>query len=165
MIRGYKAFYKGLVNKNGFQFEEWKTYSTEGKIKYGQNGNGFHFCERIEDTLRYFSLEDEELDFAEVTGLGNIDEYHDHYNGFFNMYCTDKLRIDKVLSREDIISIFINMDGYHNPRLIRFIMLYPLTNEELALFKEKFSKEKEVMDAIHYYQEKKKDTYEKQYIK
>ena len=151
-MKGYKAFYEGLKNKNGFQFEEGKTYSVEGKIKYGENGNGFHFCERIEDTLRYF-CDEENIEFAEVTSLGENIEYQDHYNGFFNMYCTNKLRIDRVLSKEEIIQMFLGMESHNNQRLLRFLMLYPLTTEELALFKEKFSNEKEVMDVIYYYHE------------
>ena len=61
--------------------------------------------------------------------------------------------------------MYLEMDGHNNPRLIRFIMLYPLTEEEIALFKEKFINEKDVLDVIYYYQEKKKDTFEKKYTK
>lgn len=161
-MKGYKAFYKGLINKNGFRFEEKKTYSADGEVKYGPKGNGFHFCERLEDTLRYF-CDEEDVEFAEVTALGEFVEYHDHYNGFYNMYSTNKLRIDRVLSRKEVINIFLEMDSHNNPRLIRFLMLYPLTEEEVALFKEKFINEKHVIDVIHYYQEK--GTFEKQYIK
>ena len=164
MIRGYKAFYKGLINKNGLQFEEGKTYSVEGAAQYGPKGNGFHFCERLEDTLRYF-CDEEDVEFTEVTALGDYAEYQDHYNGFYNMYSTNKLRIDRVLSREEVINMYLEMDDHNNPRLIRFIMLYPLTEEEIALFKEKFINEKDVLDVIYYYQEKKKDTFEKKYTK
>lgn len=161
-MKGYKAFYKGLVNKSGLQFEEKKIYSVDGEVKYGPKGNGIHFCERLEDTLRYF-CDEEDVEFAEVTALGEFVEYHDHYNGIYNMYSTNKLRIDRVLSREEVINMFLEMDGHNNPRLIRFLMLYPLTEEEISLFKEKFINEKHVIDVIHYYQEK--GTFEKQYIK
>lgn len=162
-MKGYKAFYKGLINKNGQKFEEGKIYSTEGQVKYGPRGNGIHFCERIEDTLRYFSEEEEELDFAEVTSLGDIDEYQDHYNGFYNMYSTNKLRIDRVLPRKEIINFFLSMDGHNNVRLNRFLMLFSLTADEISLFKIKFKDEKYVIDTIFYYQEQQKDTYEKKY--
>lgn len=161
-MKGYKAFYKGLINKNGFQFEEGKTYSIGGKVEYGEKGNGYHFCKRLEDTLRYFS-EEEDIEFAEVTSLGELAEYHDHYFGFFNMYCTNKLRIDRVLTREEVINMFLEMNGYRNERLNRFLSLFPLTSEEIILFKNKFKDEKDIIDIIFYYQENNKDIPEKQY--
>lgn len=163
-MKGYKAFYKGLINKSNLQFEEGKIYSVEGNARYGQKGNGFHFCKRLEDTLRYFCFE-EDIEFAEVTSLGDLAEYHDHYNGFFNMYCTNKIRIDRVLKREEVISMFLEMDGHENPRLNRFISLYPLTKEEIEMFKSKFKDEKFVLDTIFYYQENQEDLSEKQYNK
>ena len=146
----YKARAKSMIDKR------------IGKRIKMTHGNGIHFCERLEDTLRYF-CDEEDVEFAEVTALGEFAEYHDHYNGFYNMYSTNKLRIDRVLSREEVINMFLEMDGHNNPRLARFIMLYPLTEEEISLFKEKFINEKHVIDVIHYYQEK--GTFEKQYIK
>ena len=163
-MKGYKAFFKGLINKNGIQFEEGKTYSIEGNAKYGQQGNGYHFCERLEDTLRYF-CEEEEIEFAEVTALGDLAEYHDHYNGFFNMYSTNKIKIDKILTREEVINMYLSMNGHNNPRLIIFLSLYSLTKEEIELFKTKFKDEKFVLDTIFYYQEQQKDTSAKKYMK
>ena len=160
-MKGYKAFYKGLINKNGQKFEEGKVYVTEGKAKYGTKGNGIHFCVSLEDTLRYFSEEEEELEFAEVTSLGDIDEYCDHYNGFYNMYSTNKLRIDRVLTRKEIINMYLSMNGHNNERLNRFLMLFPLTEDELSLFKIKFKDEKYVLNIILYYQEDQKETYKK----
>ena len=41
VIKGYKAFDNGLINRYGKKFELEKTYTTEGKISFGNNGNGF----------------------------------------------------------------------------------------------------------------------------
>ena len=151
-IKGYKAFYKGLVNKYGFKYEEGKIYTIDGNIKYGEDGNGFHFCKRLEDTYRYFSEEEQELVFTEVTGYGKIDTYHDHKFGFFDMYCAEKISIDKVLTREEIINMYINMDSYHNTRLLKFLSLYKLTYDEIKRFKERFKNDRDVQDIIDFYQ-------------
>ena len=105
-IHGYKAFHKGLVNRYGLSFEEGGVYTCEGELKFGNDGNGFHFCKRLEDTLRYFPATEEEIDIAEVTALGDIVEGEDDYYGYYDMYCTNRIRIDKILTRADIISHF-----------------------------------------------------------
>ena len=43
------------------KFELYKLYSTEGKIKYGLEGNGYHFCKYLEDTLRYYDAMNDEV--------------------------------------------------------------------------------------------------------
>ena len=54
MVLGYKCFNEDLTNRYGFKFEVGNTYKVDGIIKFGIDGNGFHMCERLEDTLRYF---------------------------------------------------------------------------------------------------------------
>ena len=66
MIKGYKAFNKDLTNRYGSEFVEGTTYRVEGELKFGNNGNGFHFCKRLEDTLRYFPGMEEEIDIASI---------------------------------------------------------------------------------------------------
>ena len=56
-IKGYKAFYKNLVNQNGMSFEIGKRYVCEEEYQ----NYGFHFCKNIEDTLRYFDAKDDEV--------------------------------------------------------------------------------------------------------
>ena len=50
-VKGYKAFNKGLTNRYGRKFEIGKQYSLDGKISFGNDGNGFHFCKNIEEVL------------------------------------------------------------------------------------------------------------------
>ena len=80
-IKGYKAFDNGLINRYGKKFEVDKTYTTEGKISFGNDGNGYHFCQNIEDTLRYFDATEGDVVIAEVTATGDIAECEDEYNG------------------------------------------------------------------------------------
>ena len=51
---GFKVFDYGLINRYGFKYELNKTYHTDGELRFGIDGNGFHMCKNIEDTLRYF---------------------------------------------------------------------------------------------------------------
>ena len=53
-IKGYKAFNEDFTNRYNRVFKEDKSYHTDGEISFGLNGKGFHFCKRLEDTLRYF---------------------------------------------------------------------------------------------------------------
>ena len=157
-IHGYKAFNKGLTNRYGKEFEVGETYEISGPLKFGNNGNGFHFCERLEDTLRYFPAMEEEIEIACVTALGNIEEYEDNYYGYYDMYCTDIIRIDRVLEREEIINMFLDKNNF---RVMRFIKGFKLTPNELDLYKLTYESNSSVMDAIAYYQEGDKEVYKR----
>ena len=52
---GYKCFNENLTNRYNTKFEIGKIYHVNGNIKFGNNGNGFHICKNLEDTLRYFN--------------------------------------------------------------------------------------------------------------
>ena len=157
-IHGYKAFNKGLTNRYGKEFKAGETYTIDGPLKFGNNGNGFHFCERLEDTLRYFPAMKEEIDIAQVTALGNLEEYEDNYYGYYDMYCTDKIRIDRVLDREEIIRMFLDENNF---RVMRFIQGFKLSPDELELFKLRYETNECVMNTIAYYQEGDEDIYSK----
>ena len=81
-------------------FEEGKTNKVDGNIKFGVNGNGFHFCKRLEDTLRY--IDDKDPKIARVIGRGTIDEGFDDYNGYYDMYASSIIDIKYFLMREEI---------------------------------------------------------------
>ena len=157
-IHCYKAFNKGLTNRYGKEFKVGETYTISGPLKFGNDGNGFHFCERLEDTLRYFSAMEEEIEIACVTALGNIEEYEDNYYGYYDMYCTDIIRIDRVLEREEIINMFLDKNNF---RVMRFIKGFKLTPNELDLYKLTYESNSSVMDAIAYYQEGDKEVYKR----
>ena len=162
MFEGYKCFNKGLVNRYGFKFEEEKIYHCEGEIKFGNDGNGFHVCKRLEDTLRYFDAMNGEIDICEVNCYGNSDEGKDDYNEYYDMYAYEYMVIKKILSREEIIDYAIKLNEI---RAKRFISLFKLTDEEIVLFKEKFKKNNLILNTIAYYQEGNKDAYNNSYVK
>ncbi len=156
IIKGYKAFDKNMNNRYGQQFEEGKEYSVSGEVVFGNAGNGFHFCERLEDTLRYVNAMDEEVVIAEVVGSGEIKEAYDDYNGYYDMYVASNLKVLRVLDREEIIRRYLEVPSY---RVERFVKGYRLSGEEILSFKVKYMNDLSVLQAIAYYQEDDKDAY------
>lgn len=155
-IKGYKAFNSDLSNRYGALFEVNGTYSVDGEAIFGNNGNGFHFCERLEDTLRYFDAMDGEVQIAEVIGSKDIREYNDEYYGYYDMYSATKLEVVRVLTRTEIINMFSSLPGY---RVVRFVQGYRLSDEEKAWFKLRYLDDSDVLKAIAYYQEGDKEAY------
>lgn len=80
---GYKAFYKDLTCR-GFQYEIGKTYSMKDSPILCQNG--FHFCENIADTYRYYPMV-EGTRICKVEAIGEI-ATEDNIK-----YCTNKIKI------------------------------------------------------------------------
>jgi hypothetical protein len=159
-IIGYKAFNVDLTNRYGEKFEVNKTYSTSGPISFGNKGNGFHFCKNIEDTLRYFDAVESEVVIAEVIGTNDIVTAEDEYNGYYDMYCARTIKIHRIIERKELVQMFL-LRITSEPRVSRFIQLFKLTEEELEMFKLRYASSIQIMDAIAYYQEGKKDVYEK----
>lgn len=158
MIAGYKCFNKGLKNRYGDSFEIGITYHATGEIKFGNNGNGFHMCLNLEDTLRYFDGMNDEIEICEVYGFGEMKEHSDDYNEYYNLYATEYMFINRILTREEIINEMLKVDIH---RAKRFIMGFRLTKDEIELFKSKFKNEKMIYDAIEYYQKNDKKVYAK----
>lgn len=159
-IIGYKAFNKDLTNRYGKKFEVGEAYQTVGEISFGNDGNGFHFCKNIEDTLRYFDAIEGEVVVAEVIASGEMVKKEDEYNGYYDMYCSEKLKIHRIIERKELVKMFL-LRITSEIRVRRFIQLFKLTEKEIEMFKLKYAHSITVMDAIAYYQEGKKDTYEK----
>lgn len=159
-IKGYKAFDNGLINRYGKKFEVEKTYTTNGEISFGNDGNGFHFCKNIEDTLRYFDAVESDVLIAEVTGSGDIAQYEDEYNGYYNMYSARTIRIDRIVDRKELVELFLTKITFEE-RVKRFIQLFKLTEEEIEMFKEKYKDSIRIINAIKYYQEGETDIYAK----
>ena len=161
-IIGFKCFNKNLTNRYGFQYKIGKTYNAKGKIKFGNDGNGFHFCKNLEDTLRYYDALKEQVDICLVVGFGNIVMYEDTYNEYYDMYASENMIILRKLSRDEIIKYAYNLRW---PRINRFLSGFLLTAEEIKIFKSKFYNKQDIINTIEYYQEGKLDTYTKKYIK
>ncbi len=155
-MKGYKAFNGNLTNRYGKEFKEGEIYSVEGPLKFGIEGNGIHFCRRLEDTLRYVPAMEEEVDIAEVTSLGEVVESYDEYYGYYDLYAARTIKIDKVLSRNEIIKMYLNKD---TESVIRFVSGYRLTPEEIEMFKIRYCDEERIIKAIMYYQENDKTVY------
>lgn len=158
-IKGYKVFSEDGINRYGMEFEEGKKYHVDGTISFGNNGNGIHFCKRMEDTFRYFDAMNGNVKVAEVIGSGDIVEFNDEYYGYYEMYAASDLEVLKFLSREEIIEHFLNRNELF---VCRFVSLFKLTEEEILLFKTKFFDNISVLKAIAYYQEKDLDVYSRE---
>ncbi len=156
MVEGFKCFDKGLINRYGTKFEIGVSYHANGNIQFGNRGNGFHMCKNMEDTFRYFPATEEEVSVCYVKGSGNIDEGRDDYNEYYDMYAAENIEIIKKLEREEIINYALDLPSY---RVIRFIQTFKLNNDEIELFKDKFSKNIDVINAISYYQLGDKEVY------
>lgn len=156
MVRGFKAFSGDMNNRYGKHFKEGERYSVLGPAVYGTQGNGYHFCERLEDTLRYVDGMDDDIQIAEVVGYGDVVESFDNYYGYYDMYVASNIQIVKVLSREEIIRRGLNMPEYRSER---FVKGYRLTDDEIDMFKRKFKGNSNVLRAIAYYQEGDSDAY------
>lgn len=154
----YKCFNSDLTNRYGTKFEVGKTYHANGAIKFGNNGNGFHMCQRLEDTLRYFDAMGNEVAICEVTGYGACDKGEDTIYDYYDMYAYENMTINKRLSREEIINYALQATGN---RAQRFVTLYRLTPEEMILFEKKFEYDFSIGLAIDYYQRGIKDAYER----
>lgn len=161
-IKGYKAFNKDITNRYGIAFEEGMSYYSSGKPKFGNTGNGFHFCENLEDTLRYFPAMDEEIRIAEVTGFGDIVTENDEYYGYYDMHASSNIRIDKILDRQEIIDIFLD-DKVSDQRLLRFVSLFKLTEKEMEAFIDKRSSCGLLIPTLEYYQCGDKDAFSRYY--
>ena len=154
---GYKCFNKGLINRYGKKFEIGRVYHSEGETKFGIDGNGFHMCERLEDTLRYYDAMNKDVDICIVNCYGNYDTKNDYYYDYFDMYAYEYMEIQRVLSRDEIIAYALNLQGFQAER---FLSLYRLTPFEIELFKDHFRGNNSILNVIAYYQEKNVDVYE-----
>lgn len=149
-VIGYKCFNKDMTNNYGKKFESGKKYIAIGDIKFGNQGNGYHMCKNLEDTLRYFDYQNNDICICLVKGSGKIVENSDEYYGYYDTYSVECIEIIKKLNREEIIKYAINLNI---ERLKRFIACFKLTKEEIIYFKEIFKHCNQIIEYIEYYQE------------
>lgn len=154
IIVGFKTFNKCLINNYGVKYDINKIYHMNSIIKYGINGNGFHMCKNLEDTLRYFDTFNNDVDICLVLGFGNFDEYFDEYYGYYNMFAFENMFIIKKLSREEIIEY---MKKQNEERIRRFVSLFKMNAKEYNSFRNISLRIDEYID---YYQLNKKDVFE-----
>lgn len=151
---GYKAYNTGLVNRYGQVHEVKKIYTYEGELLWKKAG--FHYCEHLEDTLRYYDAMNGSIDICQVIGFGQLEKFYDSYYDY-EITVSDHLKIVKKLTREEIIAYANSLPAY---RLCRFIQGFRLTQEEIDLILSTHN-ELEVYQAIRYYQYGDKKVYER----
>lgn len=161
-VHGFKAFNYDMTNRYGVLFEEGKTYTVNPPISYGIFGNGIHFAKRLEDTLRFVDGMREEVKIAMVTGSGDIISIDDLNNGYDDLFVAERIVIDKILTREEVIKIMLNKGSLF---AARFISGYRLNLDEIAEFKERFFNDDIVLNAISYYQDGDLDVYNREFLK
>ena len=150
---GYKAFDENLINRYGKEFELEKEYTIDGEIKFGSRG--FHFCTNLEDTLRY--VDGTSAIITIVESLGNLQKYDDEYNGYYDMFVTNKIKIIKVLTKKDILKYMFKLPEF---RIIRLISSYfQFSEEDLQMLEMLYLNNENIMKAIRYYQRNELDTY------
>lgn len=127
-VYGYKAFHKDLIGYNDFKFEVGKKYVCDDILI---RKRGFHFCLRLEDTLRYF-LDEENIEICLVKGSGTVEGFEDEYFGYYDQFVCNNLEILKKIPREDIIKYYkeLKNDYFTENRFCRFVRNYPLIEEE-----------------------------------
>ncbi len=147
-IKGYKAFNANRTNRYGKPFKEGETYSVEGKLSFGNEGNGYHMATNLSDVFRYFDSED--CSTADVTGFGDYVKYDDEYNGYYDMYVVRNLRVDKFLERREIIRRMLECVNVE--QLLHFFQTFKMTDEEKLLFARQFRDNLYVLKHLIYYQ-------------
>lgn len=141
-IIAYKAFSENLTNKYGVKFKKGETYQKDkNTLQFGENGHGFHMSSSLADTFRYFNpLKNN--NYCEVEGSGRILTVENSNYNAAPMYATEKMKIKRILTREEIIEKVLKSDI---DELKRYINLFPFRKDELILLREyilkNFSKE------------------------
>lgn len=153
-VKGYKVFIGNrdlFTNNYDLVCKVGEILESDGELQIKKNG--YHFAKRLEDTFRYGNSLNEDVVVCEVTSLGDILEYEDEYYGYYDLYVSSKLRIDRILSRKDIIEY---MDRVNVERLKRFVQTFRLTYDEAMYF---IGRDNELDKYIDYYQFGNKDAF------
>lgn len=141
MIRGYKAYRKGLITEFGERHEVGHIYSTLDGFYLKK---AYSICPRLEDTLRFCDGLNEEIDIAIVEGFGFIHEDYDDYYETFSIFVSN-IRVSKVLTREEILDYASRLSEL---QLCKFVAGYRLTENEINFFKTKGEKVRELLDFL-----------------
>ena len=147
-IKGFKAFNKGLITRQEDKLELEKLYELDTEPVF--MSRGYHMCEYLEDTLRYFDCDS--IEICNAIGYPEYVEYYDDYTGSGIMYSCQKLLLTHVLTPEEIIEEAKRMTNF---RLKKFAAFYPLTQEEKIYFIQKnMNDDSALSDLIYYFYDK-----------
>lgn len=165
-VYGFKAFNEDHTNRYGVLFEAGKTYKTEGTVQFGTKSmGGYHMCQNLEDTLKFFEGLPEDPVVAEVEGFGKIVKYDDETQDYFDMYSVETLKVKRFLSREEMLNLVLSDPDMYDDRVCRFLQGVRLNPAEIEIFKEQFEDSPRVLKTLAYYQENDKDVYDRDYRK
>ena len=154
-IVGYKALDSELKTFNEMQYRVGEHFHISGEIKAGPcGGHGLHLCKNFEDTFRFGPKKNPVL--CEVIGYGEIREYNDEYNGYYDIYACSSLYVKRIISREEIIEMAKELSS---PRLQRLIWTYKMTDEEIDEIKR--PSDIKVMQFIDYHHNGNKEAFRK----
>ena len=95
IVKGYKAFEKGLVCR-GFQYKLGKDFYHKGEMLLCQSG--FHFCKSLGNVYNYYNFGDE-IVVAEVESEGEVIDQEDGEKSV-----TNHLRIIRILGAEEAMN-------------------------------------------------------------
>lgn len=155
---GYKTLSSDLKNKYGMKFEKNKVYTVSGELKFGVNGNGYHFCTNFEDSLKYNEAFTRNFKLAKVKASGDILESFDRYNGIYGIYVARNIEILDILTEEELFLLSLELKG---EKIERFLKLYPYTEEEKERFINEYKNiDLSVIRTFDYYQRNIKDAYD-----
>ena len=107
-MKNYKILSKDMkaIHGNGMQYEMNVIYEVYGEIIPCKNG--FHYCKEIKDLFKYYENEDIRIFECEVDKEVTNDGIK---------YCTNKIKLTRELSKEEIDKYFIdNLDELKNDK-------------------------------------------------
>lgn len=146
---GFKAFNGDCTNRYGKKFLEGVEYSFDGQLQYGSSDNGFHFCNNLEDTFRFFDSFNDEVIIGKIVADDKIISTDDTFYGYYGLCVTNRIKVLKFMSREEVVDYGLSLVG---DRLYRFIRGYKLTPDDIKMFQDKFSDDYIAIANIEYYQ-------------
>lgn len=100
MKKYVKGFDEHLYGMYDTKFEIGKTYEIKECAEVYKNG--FHFCDDYKTV--FFFYNSDKSRYCIVEPLGNVDVGLDKSIGM--IYCTDKIKIIKEISREEVMKLF-----------------------------------------------------------
>ena len=130
-IKGFKAFNKGLITRQGQKLELEKMYELKEQPVF--MSVGYYMCKNLEDTLRYFDCDS--IEICAVEGYPDYVKYYDDYAGSDEMYICQKILLTHLLTPQEIIEEAKKMTNF---RFRKFAAYYPLTEEEKIYFLQKY---------------------------
>ena len=109
MMKGYKAFKKGLIcdptGNNPFQYAENTVFEQDEEAVICNKG--FHFCKHPLDVLDYYPLIDDNGDMTEFAEVEALDECKTDDN---KKFCTKKLKIGAKIGFPALVQASVNFE-------------------------------------------------------